>query len=489
MAIDKKLVSSIFVLSASWLSKALGLISTIVLARLLTPEDFGVVAICTLVIYFFELFSNIGTKQYLLSKHTLNKSDLDIAWTLNALLKGTMAFFVWVFAGDIAGFLNSPSIESGIEFSSLILLLLGLENPAINIAKRELNYKGIFYLTITAKVISFLAGIFLAYTLRSYWALIYATLINFFIMTVGSYYVRPYKPTLSFKGLTEQWTFSKWILLKGFVGYSKAKGDTFILAKFFNKSDLGLYNIAKDLSMIVYEQIALPIADIITSEVGKSSKNATEAATKIESYFVNLMSILLPATLGIMVLSQDIVIVLLGEQWRDSAGILNNLALIGMSSSCILIVTSALIALNKVKESFFVDVLSTIVVLGGLYFAKSSEITEFSLYRSLLDCFSMLIYFGVLLKILHVKVKNYVVGLMPSSIASAVMVVLITYISNGQTHISVFWMLLKVFTGAVSYFAILYLSLMVLAKEKGTLITLRSNIDKAIISLVANVKQ
>ena len=73
--------SSILMISASWLAKALGLISTIILARLLTPNDFGLVSIVMLVIYFFNIFSETGCKQYLLSLPEVTNQELNTAWT------------------------------------------------------------------------------------------------------------------------------------------------------------------------------------------------------------------------------------------------------------------------------------------------------------------------------------------------------------------------------------------------------------------------
>ncbi len=423
------LTSSIFMLSASWIAKALGLLSTIILARLLTPEDFGLVAITMLVVHFLDVFANTGAQQFLLSKEHIDDDDLNTAWSLNMIFRIFITLALLILANPIANFFEAD-LAYAFRVSALILIILGMKNPALNIAKREFNYKGIFKLSLLAKFISFTVTITVAYYTRSYWALIIGTISHYTIHTIGGYFIYPFTPKFCLKRINEQWDFSKWILLRSFVGYIRSKGDAFIISKFFSTSDVGIFTIAKEFAMLVYEQIATPVAEIIMTSVQKANNNNTDISHTIEKYLLILLSLILPIVCIISLYAEHIVVIILGEKWLPAAPILEVLTLLGISTSLTMVFNSTLTALKRTKLTFKIDIITTSIILGSLLLIKGVELSDFALVRALLDLVVLISYFMFVKIVIGLSLRSCIKNLLPTMISVGIMAIILNYIDS-----------------------------------------------------------
>jgi len=429
MTKSSALTSSILMLSASWIAKALGLISTIVLARLLTPEDFGLVAITMLVVHFLDVFANTGAQQFLLSKDDVNDDDLNTAWSLNMIFRVIITFALLVFAEPIAQFFEAD-LTAAFRVSAIILIIIGLTNPALSMAKRAFNYKGIFKLALVVKFISFVITITAAYYTRSYWALIIGTVSHYTIHAIGSYFVYPFMPKFCLKNIHEQWDYSKWILLRSFAGYIRSKGDAFIISKFFSTTDVGIFTIAKEFAMLVYEQIATPIAEIIMTSVQKARTDDGDLNYIIEKYLLILLSLILPIVCVISLYAESIVVIILGDKWLAAAPLLGILTLLGISTSLTMVFNSTLTALKLTKLTFKIDVITTVIILGTLFLLKGVALPDFALIRSLLDLIVLVSYFVFTKVIIGLSLRSTFKNLIPTLTAVCAMAFLLTYFSS-----------------------------------------------------------
>jgi O-antigen/teichoic acid export membrane protein len=421
--------SSILMISASWLTKILGLMSTIILARLLTPNDFGLVAIVMLVIYFFNIFSETGCKQYLLSLQEVTDNELNTAWTLNIISKAIISGVIILTSPYSASFFSEPRLTNTLYFAALIPIINGLENPAIYLAKRNFNYQGIFKLNLISKIISFTITISLAYYLKSHWALIFGTLTHFSLMTIGSYFIVPFQPSFSLQNIKKQWDYSKWIFFRGLVGYTRAKVDTIILAKSYLTAELGVFNVAKEFAMLLYEQVACPLGEIIMTSVQKTNGNIEQTRLIVEKYFTVLFSILLPAVIGLSYLSDILIVIILGEQWRLSGELLSILAFLGFSSGLVIVFTATLSAMKKTKLIFNIDIITTTLILTTLILSMNTELILFSSIRTAVGYVILFAYLLTIKLILNVSLIRLFIDTIPSITASMLMLTSLFFIS------------------------------------------------------------
>jgi O-antigen/teichoic acid export membrane protein len=463
-------------LSASWIAKVLGLISTIILARLLTPEDFGLVAITMLVVHFLDVFAHTGAQQFLLSKDKIDKDDLNTAWSLNMIFRIVITLALLFLADPIAAFFDAD-LANAFRVSAMILIIIGLTNPAINMAKREFNYHGIFKLALLVKFISFIITISIAYYTRSYWALIIGTISHYTIHAIGSYFIYPFMPRFCLKNIHEQWDYSKWILLRSFTGYIRSKGDAFIISKFFSTSDVGIFTIAKEFAMLVYEQIATPVAEIIMTSVQKARSNNTDISYIIEKYLLILLSLILPIVCIITFFAENIVVIILGEKWLSAAPILEILTLLGISASLIMVFSSTLTALKKTKLTFKIDIATTTIILGTLFLVKGVELADFALIRALLDLVVLISYFAFTKVIIGLSLRTSLKNMLPIIISISIMALLLNYFASTFTVDNFFILAFLSFISLLAYAIVFLISLNTLPFSGKTLLDLKETIN------------
>lgn len=486
MASKGLVASSLLMIGARTIIKTLGLISSIILARLLTPADFGLVAICMLVIYFFDLFSTLGTKTYILSLPEITEEDINSAWTLDFLVKSIIAFFVLLTSGYIAEFFDQPSLTTPIAICALIPLIAGFENPKLNILRRNLEYKIIFRIDVIAKIFSFIVTVSLAYILKNYWALIYGSVVSTILITSLGYILCPYKPKFCSSKFKEQWSFSKWVFLKGFVGYGRAKTDTFILGKFFSLSHLGLFNIAKEFALLTYEQIALPVCEIVVSGIRELGVESKELPHTVELYLAIFVSVILPATVGISFLSNEIILTLLGEQWREAGELLKVLSFLGFCAAVTAILVAVLSALRKVKLLFSLEMFLAVVFISILFMSRNLGIYEFTMVVSSIGLITLLIYYIAVCYYIKISTKRVIVGLIPALMSSACMLFVLQALKDIYIEPLYIDLFIIIFCGAAVYSVAFYLLLAVTLKVSRTSQLLKAKVDSIIFTRQSN---
>ncbi len=317
------LKGSLTMLALRFVMRGSGLFSMLVLARLLTPEDFGVVAIVSLVIFLFDIISETGTQEYLIQKENVTTEDLNSAWTLNLILK-SVVFVVFLFSVDlISRYFGDPSLKNPLYVISVLLLVNGFFNPAIALYAKDLDYSPMFKMAVIEKMLSISVVIPLAFVLRNYWAMIVGLALSYSLKTILSFVYHNFRPRIGFQRIREQWDFSKWIVAKGFLGYFRAQFDTLLVSKNFGTIELGGYNMMKNLSALPAYDIVAPATSPLLSSF---SRNKNDLGTLTNHLHISLFIIclLIVPVAAFMIMQHELItLVILGEQWVDYSGLLS----------------------------------------------------------------------------------------------------------------------------------------------------------------------
>lgn len=211
--------SAFFSVTAKFLGKTLGLISTFIVARLLAPEDFGFIAIISMTLYFFDILSHAAGEQYVIQKKVVTYLDLHTAWTLNLLLKVAIALSVFACSGLIAGFFDATHLSNAIKASAVILPLQALKSHKLMLLKRQLRFQPLFWLSLLERLFAVPILITLAIMLANYWAFLVTDILVSIFSLVLSFVVLKGKPSFTLTKLKQQWRFSQWMLGKHLLGY------------------------------------------------------------------------------------------------------------------------------------------------------------------------------------------------------------------------------------------------------------------------------
>jgi len=228
---------------ANYQSRLRGFIRTIILARLLAPEDFGLLGIAMLAIATLETFSQTGFWEALIQKKGDVESCLDTAWTISAI-RGTILFLIlFLSAPIIAKFFNSPHATLVIKVIAVSTLISGFRNIGILFFQKDLEFNKQFFYELSATLVDLAVAISLAFILRNVWALVWGGLAANVIRLFASYILHAYRPHVrldksEFKNL---FSFGKWVLGSSTLIFLITQGDDIFVGRMLGVTALGFY--------------------------------------------------------------------------------------------------------------------------------------------------------------------------------------------------------------------------------------------------------
>ena len=407
----KTLKSSFLILLVRGVQRSIGLISMLVLARLLTPEDFGVVAIASVVVFFFDVLTESGSRQYLIQKDEINDNDIHTAWTLNVIIKLAVFLIFIVITPLISSFFEREDLNSVFRVVAIILPLGALASPGIIILQRNLDYAPITKMLIYEKVLGVIVTISFAYFFQNYWAMIVGILFSYSFKTVFSYVVAPCSIRLNLSKINEQWHFSKWILLKGALGYSKSEVDPFVISKVFNIEAVGGFNMMKNISTIPAREIIRPLTEPLLASFSKVKTDSGKLSQQVAVSMLVLLFGTSPIAMYLFNNHEVVVTLLFDERWLQYSSILGVLSLLILNFSIVAIFNEVLVAIGKVKVLFFYDLVSFVALLCVILSLEFSTLGQFAEVRVFVSYITMLVLFLLMLRFLKIDLVSLSIAL------------------------------------------------------------------------------
>jgi lipopolysaccharide exporter len=322
-----------FLASGSWLiaaqsvERALGLVSIAILARLLTPADFGIVAVAGTVVAAVEILSAFGFDWALLRQRDLSANYLNTAWTLRVLL-GLFTLAALALIGPAAAiFYRLPQLTFVLLALGLGSLVGSLENIGTVYFRRDFAFHREFLLRAISKGSGFLVTVIVALIYRSYWALIAGMLAVRAASTLASYALHRYRPRPSLSKARELVGFSSWLLIGNLVDYFSQRFYDLYLGRVFGPTANGLFSVAGELARMPVSEIAAPINRVAYSKYSedvRANRGLADSYLKTASL---IWMISLPMCAGIAAVAPEAVVLILGPRWADAETIIRLLAL------------------------------------------------------------------------------------------------------------------------------------------------------------------
>ena len=411
--------SSAFQVAINLAQRLIGILSTLILARMLTPDDFGIIAILALTIHLIDILSDAGSQQYIIQKQDSDITDLNTAWSIDIIGKFALTGIIFLVAPLIALTLNNPLLTDAIRVVSLSIPLRALRNPALILLAKELEYKKLFKLNICQKLLSFCAVMIVVAIQPSYWAIVTGDIVSAIIMLVGSYRIHSYRPQWTLRRLREQWSFSQWALLRGITGFGRSQADILIVSKLFPPAALGGYHLQRELALIPAFSLVIPAVEPLLSAIAKAKQDVELLRYRMRLSMVTLLAILIPLSTFIFLESELIVAVLLGEQWTQQHKLLGYFSLMFFAFCFHALISDCFTAINKVRSLFFFDLLSTLFIATLLLTFMHLDIHAFALLRGfggLLITISLLL---LLNKMTQFNASKLLLNLLPTLVATS----------------------------------------------------------------------
>jgi O-antigen/teichoic acid export membrane protein len=329
------------------LDRSIGFISTLILARLLTPNDFGLVAMATSLIAFIELFGSFGVDMALIQRPAANRDHYDSAWTLNVLIGVGVAALLLLGAQPLASFYTEPRLEPLVAFLAIGPLLQGAENIGVVAFRRELSFDREFRFLLAKRLCSFLVVVPLALWLRNYWALAIGMVMGRALGTGLSYALHPFRPRLSLRKARELLHFSFWLVGQNLVVFCKERAPDFIVGKFAGAAALGTWSIANELSSLVGTELIAPMNRAAFPTYSRLVQNPAALANEYLSVAAFVTLLVTPLVIGLAAVAPLVVAVLLGPQWQAAGLLVTLLAFQGLTNVFLGTTHAAVLAVGK----------------------------------------------------------------------------------------------------------------------------------------------
>lgn len=389
-------------------SKVLPPLFYIITARLLTPEDFGVVATSAMVVAFASILWEAGLSKALIQNQehdNLQKMSNIVLYTNMAL--SIFLYIILFFTSDvIASFFHDERVTRVLQISGLSLLIGSFMSVQTALLQKDFDFKKLFLSRFIGAIIPGIVSVALAYYGYGYWALVYGTIVSMILQALILWNVSPWRPSYEFdyEIAKKMFHFSKWVLLSALLSWFFVWGDIFVLGFFFSSHELGLYRTGNYLAGSIVGIVTAPIVPVMYSYFSKiqhdkeNLKKALLISSKVISFFV------LPICVGLYIVQNPLSDLIFGEKWLGIASVVGYLSLMHGVAWIIGLNNSAYIAIGRPDiES---KILITNLFLYLIVYILSAQINfEFFLFsRFMLAAVSIFVHLYVSKKFFNLGV-------------------------------------------------------------------------------------
>lgn len=320
--------ASAWAVGSRWTVRLLGLLSTIVLARLLTPADFGVVGTAMIVIAFSEAMFEMGVRTVLIHADDPTRADYDTAWTMSLIQAWAGAALTAALAVPAAAWFDDPRVVPVMYAMAAAMAVGGLRNIGIVDFQRDLAMGPDFVLFVVQKVSSVAVAIAAAFLLRSYWALVagYATFMTSSVIL--SYVMHPYRPRLSLARWRRFLRMSLWLTMQAMGRFAQLRLDRLIVGGAAGTGALGFYSVASDLANMLVGELLAPMARALLPAYAALQTQAARLRNAAEQAVAGCTAVALPAAAGAALTAPQLIRVVFGEQWLPAVPVFQILCLV-----------------------------------------------------------------------------------------------------------------------------------------------------------------
>lgn len=346
--------------------RSLGLVSTLVLVRVLAPEDFGVVAMAMSFIAAAELLTAVGFDLALVQNQKASAEHSHTAWTGNLLLGLLITCVMVASAQPIANFYGRAEVFWVVCALALGPMIGGAENIGVVAFRKELDFKKEFRFLLSKKLIGVLVVIPLALWLRSYWALVIGTLVSRAAGTAISYMVHPFRPRLSLRHMGELMRFSRWMLANNVIVLFKERTIDLVIGSMQGPRALGLFNVSNEFAQLPHTELAAPVNRALLPAFAKIQGDRDAVHEAFVAALRVLVFAVVPAAALLHAVAPFLVPVLLGAKWLEAVPLMQILPLAGGFIAVHSLMCSLLVAHGRPDAVAWSHVFYVALLFGAL---------------------------------------------------------------------------------------------------------------------------
>ncbi len=399
------------------------LVVGIILARLLSPEEFGLIGMVTVITGFATVINDFGFGSALIQKKDITENDLSSVFWLNLILSTSVALLVCAAAVPISRFYGIPLLENITYALSLPFLFTGLGLVQKSQLVKRLDFKRQFRINLTATLLSSFIAIYLAYTDWGVWSLVWKQVINSFVLMLMYWLIGKWKPNTVFhkETIREIMNFSLPLFGTNALNYWTRNLDNLLIGKFIGSEALGYYGRAYTFMLLPVRQVS----GIISKVLFPSFSMIQDDVQSIKNIYLkvsrNIALLTFPLMFGLSAVAEPFVLSLLGNKWQGVIPVLQILAVVGATQSITSLNGNIFMARGQTKLLFKIGLIFKSIVILSIVIGLQYGIIGVAIGYSLASVVLMFPLFIIMGKLIDLRLSQILFNLSPYFIAAFVM--------------------------------------------------------------------
>ena len=462
--------SAILTVAMRWSDRLIGLVSMIILARLLVPADFGIIVMASVVVGLIDVLLDLGVSTALIHNNEASRDDYDTAWTIRLIQSALAGIVIFFSAPFVADYYNNPLVIDVLYVMALSVVVAGFENIGVVTFQKNMefgkDFKFFFYKRISGFVVTLIA----AFILQSYWAMVIGAFAVRVVGVILSYQMHPHRPRLKLSRFKNIWSFSKWVLLRNVGAYLDSQFDKVLLGNRVDASTLGSYSVAHDVAAMPTTELLAPLGRVLFPAFVQKRDDPKMFANSITTAIGIQALVAVPACVGLALVAEDAVSILLGPNWTLVAPLIQIMAFTNLLIALTHSGSYALLATGKVKLLAVVTWLQAILFLGtAIWLFPQAEATEIATIRVFVVAVGSLALIGiVLIQIKALSTSTYFKPMIRPFLAAGIMAYILMHLHPELVHMMpILRLIIEVIVGCLAYIASIILFWSLFGRPEG----------------------
>jgi O-antigen/teichoic acid export membrane protein len=437
--------------------------STMILAALLTPSDFGLVAIATFVTALARIVVDLGLGKTVIQRQTQVSEAASISLWTSLLISAGLYLALWIASPWIARAYHNSQVVGVIRVASLALPLTALSTAPKALLQRNMEFRSLFWVNSSLLIVQAVASVILAATGIGYWALVLGPLVGLATSAGLVWKLSRWRPKImvDWPVFRSMLGFSVWVMISGFQNWLFLYADNVIAGLFLGVEGLGTYSLGFNIATLVPGFLAASLGDVAYPSFCKLQDDRRQIGSNLVRVQILLGAILFPVALGLLAIAPSAVELLYGQKWQGLGTVIGILVIMPGLSSIWALNEKAYQAVGRPDVWTKLAGFALLALLPLLWLAAPHGLLTFTLVRFggawLLPLANVL--FGT--RVLQTGIKEQLEGFVSPLCFAAVMfavVYMLTRLSSPFEGISGWIKLfLIVGVGAVVYIALTWL--------------------------------
>jgi len=454
-------VTNRLIKGSAWISASraivniLAALSTIVLARILSPSDFGLVALGTTMLALVTSVTDLSLTEALVRHKSPGDSHFNAAWTMNAA-RGLLICLLFVaLAYPTARFYEEDRLPAIMIALGLSVFLSGLTNPRRIMLQRQLVFWQEFVLNVSQKLAGVIVSVIVAIVYHSYWALVAGVIVTQLTNVAVSYMAMPFRPRITFKHCRELLSFSIWLTAGQVINTLNWRFDQLLLGKYLGNAALGYYTVGSNLALLPTREMTAQLTQTVFPGFAQVANDKARLAAAYQRAQAFVTAVALPAGIGCALIADPLVRLAMGDKWAPAIFIIQALGAVYALQTLGSLVQPLGMAQGQTRIFFIRNAqllfLRIPFIIAGMYLGGLKGVV---IARILTGVMSIFVNMRLVTRFTGLKVLDQVFinvrSLVSVSVMAAGTVVIMEHVHFGQDHVGLIKQI--VFEGAIGMF-------------------------------------